>query len=159
MRTFTDNAGRTWSVCLNIDSARRIKSLAGVDIMEFVEGDLLEKVMRSPLLLFDVIYAICQEQAATQNISPEEFGKAMGGAAIVAARTALLEEVCDFFQEEGQTIRRQASKLQVAYRKLLDAVNLKIEGVSEDELIAAALLNVGSSSGNSPASSASTPVA
>jgi hypothetical protein len=160
MKTFTDNAGRTWTIALNIDTARRIKSLADVDIMGFVEGDLLERVLRSPLLLFDVVYAACREQADAQHVTPEDFGKAMGGAAIVAAREALVAEIVDFFPQEGPTIRRQADKLASAYRKLLAAVSLKIDGIDEDQLIAAALLaqtTSGNSPGSLPASPASTP--
>jgi len=158
MKTFTDNAGRTWTVAVNVDAVKRVKDLVGVDFMEFVEGgDLLERVIRNPVVLCDVLYAVCKPEADEKGVSDTDFGRAMGGAAITGAREALLEEIVGFFHEEGPTIRRQADKLLAAYRKVLTAVNLKIDALDEDAAIEAALATSGDSSLTSPASSESTP--
>ena len=42
MKTFTDTAGRVWTVQLNVDAIRRVKALAGVNLLEAAEGKLLQ---------------------------------------------------------------------------------------------------------------------
>ena len=39
MKTFSDNAGRTWQIALTIDSAKRVKSLLEVNLLELQHGD------------------------------------------------------------------------------------------------------------------------
>jgi hypothetical protein len=64
--------------------------------MQVIEGTLIEKLIRDPVLLCDVVYAICKPEADTRSVSDEEFGKAMAGDAIEAATTAVLEELVGF---------------------------------------------------------------
>jgi len=53
MKTFTDNAGRTWAVALNVTALKRVKSLVGVDLMDAVNdgGKLLERITAELLKL------------------------------------------------------------------------------------------------------------
>ena len=39
MKTFNDTAGRTWTVTINVDAVKRLKSLLGVNLMDAVEGE------------------------------------------------------------------------------------------------------------------------
>jgi hypothetical protein len=45
MRTFNDNAGRTWTLAINVDAVRRVRSIVNVDLLEAVEGKLIEKLV------------------------------------------------------------------------------------------------------------------
>ena len=63
MRTFTDNTGRAWTIAINVDAIKRVKSVAKVDLLEAVEGKLLERLVGDPILLCDVVYALCKPQA------------------------------------------------------------------------------------------------
>ena len=167
MRTFNDSAGRMWSVAVNVTAVEEVKAHADVDLLELVEGGgLLERLMRNPVLLCRVLYALCRGEMEAKNVAAEDFGRAMAGRAITDARQALLEEIVDFFHQEGPTIRREAEKLLGAYEKLLEAVNLRLDGLDEGELVERALAaaaasltgtSVGASSGGSPESSASPP--
>jgi len=158
MRTFTDSAGRTWQVAVNVTAIEEVKAEADVDLLELVEGGpLLERLLRDPVVLCHVLYALCKAQMEAKGISAEDFGRGMAGRAITEARSALLEEIVDFFHQEGPTIRREAEKLLAAYRRLLEAVNLRLDGVDTDDLVERALASVGGSSGDSPDASASTP--
>ena len=98
MRVFKDNSGREWTVEINVAALKRVRGLLGVDLMQIVEGEggLIEKLMRDPVLLCDVVFAVCKPQADAKSISDEEFGKAMAGDAIESATTALLEELVGF---------------------------------------------------------------
>jgi len=158
MRTFTDNAGRTWQVAVSVTGIEEVKAEADVDLLQLVEGGpLLERLMRNPVVLCRVLYALCKGQMEAKGVSAEEFGRGMAGRAITEARQVLLEEIVDFFHQEGPTIRREAEKLLAAYHRLLEAVNLRLDGVDTDELVERALASVDGSSGDSPADSALPP--
>ncbi|MFO0492814.1 MAG: hypothetical protein ACK51T_10310, partial [bacterium] len=96
MRQFKDNAGRTWTVDINVATLKRVRGLTGVDLMQVIEGTLIEKFIRDPVLLCDVVYAVCKPEADSAKVSDEEFGKAMAGDAIEAATGAVLDELISF---------------------------------------------------------------
>jgi hypothetical protein len=183
MRIFTDNAGRPWSLAIHVDAAKRVRDLAKIDIMELIEAadqpqdgprrrPLLERILRDPIVLCDLLYAAVKPEADKLGITDQDFGRAMGGGAIAAARQALVEELADFFPEEAPVIRRQAEKLQAAYRNLVRKLEIQIDGMDLDQTVEAALAlaaaghenalrsalpTAGTSSGSWPASAASTP--
>ena len=37
MRTFTDNAGRTWTVAINVAAVKRVRGLIKVDLYKLVD--------------------------------------------------------------------------------------------------------------------------
>jgi hypothetical protein len=162
MKTFSDNAARTWTVQINVDAIKRVRDLAKVNLLEVIEGKLLERLISDPVLLCDVIYSVCQPQADSQSLTDVDFGRAMAGDAIDGATTALLEELVDFFP---QGKRRVLAKALVKLRKLetaaLAAVEARLESQEMERRMAAQLAELaleppippGSLSGNVPASS------
>ena len=58
MKTFTDNAGNTWSLSITVDAVKRVRSLLNVNLMDVIEGTLLEKLSADPVLLCDVLFAV-----------------------------------------------------------------------------------------------------
>ncbi len=119
MKTFNDNTGRSWTLSVTVGTIKRVRALCGVDLANIItleagkqpKVDLLERLASDPVLLVDVLYAVCKPEADAKNITDEEFGRAMAGDAIEFATAALLDEVIDFFPE---------AKRQV-FRKILDA--------------------------------------
>ncbi len=119
MKTFSDNTGRSWTISVTVGTIKRVRALCGVDLANIItlepgknpQVDLLERLAADPVLLVDVLYAVCKPEADTKNVSDEEFGRSMAGDAIELATVALLDEVIDFFPE---------AKRQV-FRKILDA--------------------------------------
>ncbi len=101
MRTFTDNAGRTWTVAINVDAIKRVRDLLNVDLLEILDGKLIEKFYRDPVLLCDVVYAACKLEADAKGVTDEDFGRAMAGDAIEHATKALLEELVGFPRARG----------------------------------------------------------
>lgn len=63
MRQFKDNSGRAWTVEINVATLKRVRGLTGVDLMQIIEGTLIEKFIRDPVLLCDVVYSICKPEA------------------------------------------------------------------------------------------------
>ena len=166
MRSFKDNQGRQWSVEINVTAIKRVRGLTGEDLMQVIEGTLIEKLIRDPVLLCDVVYAICKPEADTRNVSDEEFGKAMAGDAIEAATTAVLEELVGFCPSPRD--RANLGRVLQATRKVMDRardlVEKKLDSGELDRLADRLLsegvgeATAGSSSTSAPASSASTPV-
>lgn len=159
MRTFKDNAGREWAVEINVAALKRVRSLTGTDLMQVIEGTLIEKLIRDPVLLCDVVYALCKPEADTRNVSDEEFGKAMAGDAIEAATTAVLEELVGFCPSPRD--RANLGRVLQATKKVMerarDLVEKKLDSGELDRLADRLLETAGVSSGSAPGSSASTP--
>ena len=158
MKTFKDNADRTWTIAVNVGAIKRVRSLISLDLMEAVEGKLIERLIGDPVLLCDVIYCLCRDDADAKGISDEEFGRAMAGDAIELATTALLEELVDFFpQGKRQLLRKALAKLKTLQTTMLSLVDARLESPEFEAQIAAELKKLGGSYGDSPASLELTP--
>jgi len=157
MKTFTDSAGRTWTLALTIDAAKRVKSLLDVNLLELEAGDppLLTRLGTDVILLCDVIFALLKPQADAAGVSDEQFAAAMGGDAILAAQTAFYGELVDFFRKLGRT---DLAKAVDAQRRMIDLAVQRIETrIDRLDLEAALETTLGEPSTNSLPSSASIP--
>ncbi|NLX57690.1 MAG: hypothetical protein GXY74_01220 [Phycisphaerae bacterium] len=158
MKTFTDNTGRTWSVTVNVDAVKRVKGLLGVNLLEVVDGKLLEQLVSDPVLLCDLVYSLCKPEADARQVSDEEFGRAMAGDTIDGATTALLEELVGFFPRERRRLLAKAlGKLRTLEAMALKAAEDRLDSPALEKEMAAALARLGDSSGSLPESSVSTP--
>lgn len=159
MKTFTDNAGRTWTIIVNVDAVKRVRSLLQVDLLEIIEGKLIERLIRDPVLLCDVIYAVCRPEAEAKGVTDEDFGRAMAGDAIEHATKALLDELVDFSPSprDRANLGRAIETAWQVMDKTRDLIETRLKGLDVDKLVEQALANAGTSSGDPPASSASTP--
>ncbi len=157
MRTFTDSAGRTWTVTLTIDAAKRVRSLLGVNLLELDAGDppLITRLGTDVILLCDVVFALVKPQADAAAVSDEQFGAALGGDVILAAQTVLYEEMVDFFRKLG---RRDLAKAAQAQKRVIDLAVTAVERrIGELDLEAEIEKTLGGLSTSSPAPSASIP--
>ncbi|MEW6249184.1 MAG: hypothetical protein AB1716_00930 [Planctomycetota bacterium] len=159
MKTFTDNAGRTWTVAINVDAIKRVRDLLSVDLLEILDGKLIEKLYRDPVLLCDVVYAACKPEADAKGVTDEDFGRAMAGDAIEHATKALLEELVGFSPSprDRANLRRILETTWNVMDKARDAIETKLATVNTEEIVAQALAMSGNSSGAAPASSVSRP--
>lgn len=158
MKTFKDNADRTWTVTVNVDAIKRVRSLLDVNLMDAVDGKLLERLVSDPVLLCDVIYVICKPEADSKDVSDEDFGRAMAGDAIEHATTALLEELVDFFPlGKRRVLQKALGKLKTLEAKALAVAEKRLDSPELEAEMEAALNGIGDSSGKSPEPSASTP--
>ena len=158
MKTFNDNAARSWTVQVNVDAIKRVRDLAQVNLLEVVEGKLLDRLISDPILLCDVIYCLCKPEADTKNVTDVDFGRAMGGDSIDGATTALLEELVDFFpQAKRRVLAKALAKLQKLQTAALAAVETRLDSPELDRQMAARLAQLENSSGSALESSASPP--
>jgi hypothetical protein len=164
MRTFNDNAGRTWSLTLSVWTVKKVRDLLGVDLLDLGgeaatrdKPGLLFRLIADPVLLVDVLYVVCRDQADSAAITDEQFGRAMGGDAIDAATKAFLEELADFTPSPRD--RARARKVIATTWAMIEKAQDVLDAKAEKELPAAvesALSALGNSSTSSPASSAQT---
>jgi len=158
MKTFNDNAGRTWTISITVDAIKRVEGLIkGVNLANLTDGDppLLTRLETDLVLLCDVIFALVKPQAEQLGVSDEEFGKAMGGDAIMAAHDAFWEELTGFFRQLRRTDTARAIEKQAALVKAtVEAIEQRVENFDTSAVIQKAL---GNSAGSSPESPASIP--
>jgi len=159
MKVFKDNVGREWTVEVNVAALKRVKSLAGVDLLGVLDGTLVERLIRDPVLLCDAVYAICKPQADERSVSDEDFGRAMAGDAIEHATEALLEELVSFCPSPRD--RANLGRVLKATREVMDRardiVEARLDSGELEEAAEEALRTLGTSSGSAPASPASNP--
>lgn len=159
MKTFTDNAKRSWDVEINVAAIKRVRDLAQVDLLEIVEGKLIDRLIRDPILLCDVVYAVCRPQAEQRGVSDEEFGRAMAGDAIEHATAALLEELVSFCPSprDRKNLGRVLEATNRVMDKARDLIEQRLQSGQLDQMVDQALLaSATASSGNAPAFSEST---
>ena len=158
MKTFNDNAARSWTVQVNVDAIKRVRDLAQVNLLEVVEGKLLERLISDPILLCDVIYCLCKPEADTKGVTDVDFGRAMAGDAIDGATTALLEELVDFFpQGKRRVLSKALAKLRKLETQVMAAVETRLDSPELDRQMALRLAQLENSSGSALESSASPP--
>lgn len=134
MKTFTDNANRTWTIAINVATIKAVKGILGVDLLSVVDGQLLERLGNDPVMLGDMLYVLCKQQADAQGVSDEQFGAALAGDAIEAATNAFLQELVDFFPTAKRAIlSKLLGKLRTLEGKALDAMSRKIDSQEMDE--------------------------
>ena len=176
MKTFTDSAGRTWTINITVDAIKRVKDLVDVNLADVTEGDppLLTRLETDLVLLCDVIYALIKPQADQQQISDEQFGQALGGDAILAAHDAFWGALSDFFHQLRRLDQvRAIEKQQKLVSTAVAAADRQLDQIDLDKLVNEAMDGEppprwmerqqgtvpgdGGSSGSSPDSSGSTP--
>jgi len=153
MKTFTDNAGRTWTIAINVGAIKRVRGLLDVDLLEVVEGKLIERLIRDPVLLCDVVYAVCKPEADERHITDEEFGRAMAGDAIEHATKALLEELVGFSPSprDRANLQRVLEATWTAMDRARDVVEARLTSGELDRVVEQALATATNSSGGAPA--------
>ena len=159
MHTFADNAGRTWTVTVNVDTIKRVRGLLDVDLLDVVGGKLLERLVGDPVLLCDLVYALCKPEADAKGVTDEDFGRAMAGDAIDLATEAFLQELVDFFPSARRRLLAKAlGKLKSLEAMAVETVEKRLDGPELEARMRAALEESNDLSGSAPASSAAPPV-
>lgn len=134
MKTFKDNAGRMWTISIDIGTVKRVRSLLDVNLVakDFIQ--VLEEVLSDPVKLCDVIYVLCKPDADKQGISDEDFGRAMAGDAIEHAAIAFLDALADFTPNPRDRARVQkvVTALKSVAEKSRDMMDLQAEAALAD---------------------------
>jgi hypothetical protein len=171
-----DKSGRSWSLDLMLGTAIRIEKQSGYDLLSdtsfFDEKPtglmvILPELERSPTKLAQVLLAACEPEIAARKLTPDQFLASWDGPSLKKAYSAVVEAVCDFFQDRGDEIRKLAQSLVEMRTKtteaklaLQNAVPTMLQKVDVEAIVGQVLRQaeaeleiLGKQSGTSPASS------
>ena len=165
MKTFTDAAGRTWTIALNLGTALAVKEKLEIDLLQPEAGNppLLTRLGTDELLLGEVLCALLEEQFEAHKVTAEDVRAGFDGATLLAAQKAFYEELVDFFRQRGRADRARAVETQATMiAKAVAAIETRIEGIDVDKVIDEVVSeqsesNHGAMSGSSPEASGSIP--
>ncbi len=116
MRQFTDTKERVWDVELNVRQMKRVRDVLGVDLVNVIQAgkdgavatDTLDRVANDPILLCDILWVLCEQQAKADGVTDEDFGSSLAGDSIETATRAFLDELVDFFPGARRLILKKA---------------------------------------------------
>jgi hypothetical protein len=134
--TFVDALGRPWTVVLNVAALKRVKQVLTIDLLQVLEGSLLERLANDPCLLCDVLFVLCQPQAQAVGVSDMQFGEALAGDVLDQAAQAFLEALVDFFpQARRQVLREALKKLRALESRAAGAAVQRIQSDVADRVL------------------------
>lgn len=115
MKSFTDAAGRTWRLSLNLGTAMAVRDKLGIDLLQPEQGDppLLTRIGTDEMLLGQVVFALLEKQFEAQGITEADVYASFDGETIMAAQTAFYEELINFFQSRARPDRAKAVQKQM----------------------------------------------
>ena len=129
MQKFIDRRGRVWIVDIDNTTLRRVKTLTDVRLLDAIDGDLITRLSSDPLLLGDVLFAICKPQADQQDVDDEAFAEGLAGDAIDEACKAVVDALVAYFPESRRRLLRKAAEKQ----KMIETRGLEaIDGALDD---------------------------
>ena len=154
MKTFTDAAGRTWTLTLTLGTAMKVKAKLDIDLLQPEAGDppLLTRLGTDEMLLGEVLCAMLEGQFETHKVTDDDVRAGFDGQTLLAAQKAFYEELIGFFRSRGRNDRAKAVAKQMAMiDAAVTAVETRIDALDIDATIRGAM------SGASPGPSASPP--
>lgn len=151
MATFKDCEGKVWTIRITSGHYLRILDELKIDLKDAIKEDpkpFAEKVFGDVRTYGELLWILCEAQAEKDGMTPEQFAFRFDGETNEAAMAALWEALISFSQP------RAGAKAGEWFRKGLnlrgDAINDALSKMTDS-------LTLESLSGNSAASSASTP--
>ena len=167
MSSFKDANSRQWVLEITIGGVRRVKQIAGLDLLDLEQGRVLNQLANDVVLLVDVLWILCEDQGQQHGINDEQFGRAFRGDVIEDATEALFEALVDFFPPQRQILLKKVMETAKAMgqkeRALIetylstDAIEQMMETELEKLKQKLESLTAGNSSTSSPGSAESTP--
>ncbi|WP_442511649.1 hypothetical protein SH528x_003334 [Novipirellula sp. SH528] len=164
MQKFIDRRGRVWIVDIDNTTLRRVKALTDVRLLDAIDGDLITQLSSDPLLLGDVLFAICKPQADQQDVDDEAFAEGLAGDAIDEACKAVVDALIAYFPESRRRLlRKAADKQRLIETRGLEAIERRLDDPKLVDMLLSDLERklgaptLNGSSSNSPELSESTP--
>ena len=128
---FTDLEKREWEVSITVGVIRKVRQKLSIDLADAFDfdtadsakTDALKKIAEDPVLLIDVLYCICEEQANARNVSDTAFGE-------LFSTGEMIEDACNALLQGLLRFLRPAKRL--AMEKILQIVNRNMEKMQEE---------------------------
>lgn len=125
--TFTDAAGDSWRVIVTIGKIKAVRQLVNddtgksVDLFEYVNDNLAYRLYIDPVLLADVLWVLCKDEAEGRKIDKSAFLDRLNGETLEVAELAFEEAFIDFFPKsqrgQAELIAQTAREFRTTLRK------------------------------------------
>ena len=138
MRTFDDATGQSWTVRVDLQTAKEWKRRLGFDVMGLPKAEWkpLGAILEDPVQMVDLLFLTCADECRRRNLTDEDFGRLLFGDAIEDAAVALIEAISDFFPSPSH--RKTLAKILAAARKVMERTEAQAEtilqGIDPDKL-------------------------
>lgn len=138
MKSFIDKNGEAWDLDLNIGAAMRLKSRLDIKLDDVVKFDktnnpndisLLERIAEDSILLFNIIFVLCESQIRERNLTEEQFAERFTGDTIEQATEALLDEIVNFSRPAK---RKVLMRLRQISKEFSDQAGKKLDQILND---------------------------
>jgi hypothetical protein len=153
---FTDTKEREWIVAIDVTTVVDLRNTLEFDILSDDQGQMVLRLEQDPVLLANVLFVVCQDQAKLLKVDSREFGRGLCGPPIGDATAALIEALADFSQSPKAKQNLRATFGLV--RRMLDrgrtAVEKRLGSGAVEKAVEEALTQFESSS-SAPAAAAS----
>jgi len=127
MATFKDSDGKDWILVLDAPTIRAVRSDCKIDLAS-LDDKPFQQLHDDVVLLVDVLYVMCRDQAIAKDITDRQFGQRLVGDAIDRATAALLEAITDFFpQSQRLLLSSLARKNREVREKAMSLTMARIE--------------------------------
>ncbi len=171
MAAFKDDSDRSWLIHVDIPAIKLVRDQFAINLADIGEAPTyLTRLAEEPILLCDMLYVLCEEEARKREVSDTDFGKLLFGDTIDRATMALEEAITAFFPRKKRSVLQQLrAKIAKTREAGVDLVTAKLEdpkldsrlktmmATRMDAEIEKSLSTLSISATNSPESSESTP--
>jgi hypothetical protein len=96
MAAFTDKNDRRWQVDVTTTDIKNVRSLLDFDLLDDDLGGMVGRLAEDMVLVVDVVFLLCREQAEKLGISDADFGRSISGDVLSAAADALIEAIVQY---------------------------------------------------------------
>lgn len=156
MHIFKDTNGRVWNIEVNVFTIKKVRAHCNINLLDVVDlnqgsDGLLAKIAEDPVLLADILYAVCVPDDEKSNEKESEFLTSLSGESVEQASMALLEEIADFFPKAKGALLRKVLETARAQEKKATAT---LEEILQSQELETSLQEIMSNSLRSPMKSA-----
>ena len=130
MQKFQDRRGRVWIVDIDNTTLKRVKLLTDVRLLDAIDqgSDVISRLSTDPLLLGDVLFAICKPQADQQQVTDEAFSEGIAGDAIDEGVRAVIDALVAYCPEsKRRLLRKSADKQKVIETRGLELIEQRLD--------------------------------
>lgn len=134
MHSFPDSTGRVWYLSINVAAERRLRGVLSFKLYESIDPEKLNQLFEDNVALCDVLFCLCQDQAAKEGVDQAAFDGAMDADALDRAALAFRSELVDFFRdpEVRKTLRLAFEKQDRMKQVLLDHFRSRVDGMDPE---------------------------
>jgi len=157
MRSFKDDTGKEWELKATVGALERVRDTFDIDLLDLTEPGQRKTaaILDNPVLLLKVLWQMVKSQ--DESMTLDKFMDRLDGESASLARFAFMEELPNFFYDQGQ--KQVVTALMKKYREFMTAVTGKVEIVIQELAnlnMTEAVNSLENVSGNSPESAEST---